>query len=164
MGQRYKQITIEERCEIARLHSEGQSIRKIAAALDRAPSTVARELIRNGSRTGGYKPTYAHQQARARRWSGSKLDRDPPLREIVLSRLNPNPPKGWRYSSGMGDEWQRGAMVRTGLRVDGSGGGLSAVAWRPCAVCGRWQGEMAGRGRSKRHSRTGVARVCGAVG
>ena len=23
------------------------------------------------------------------------------------------------------------------------------------AVCGRWQGEMAGRGRSKRHSRTG---------
>ena len=63
-------------------------------------------------------------------------------------RLSPNPPKGWRYSSGMGDEWQRGAMVRTGLRVDGSGGGLSAVAWRPCAVCGRWQGEMAGRGRS----------------
>ena len=78
--------------------------------------------------------------------------------------LGPNPPKGWRYSSGMGDEWQRGAMVRTGLRVDGSGGGLSAVAWRPCAVCRRWQGEMAGRGRSKGHSRTGVARVCGAVG
>ena len=23
------------------------------------------------------------------------------------------------------------------------------------AVCGRWQGKMAGRGRSKRHSRTG---------
>ena len=87
MGQRYNQITIEERCEIARLHSDGQSIRKIAATLDRAPSTVARELIRNGSRTRGYKPTYAHQHARARRWSGSKLDRDPTLRDIVLSRL-----------------------------------------------------------------------------
>ena len=83
---------------------------------------------------------------------------------VWMNCISPNPPKGWRYSSGMGDEWQRGAMVRTGLRVDGSGGGLSAVAWRPCAVCGRWQGEMAGRGRSKRHSRTGVARVCGAVG
>ena len=81
-----------------------------------------------------------------------------------IKQLSPNPPKGWRYSSRMGDEWQRGAMVRAGFRVDGSGGGLQQPRGDLVAVCERWQGEMAGRGRSKRHSRTGVARVCGAVG
>ena len=78
--------------------------------------------------------------------------------------LSPNPPKGWRYSSRMGDEWQRGAMVRTGFRVDGSGGGLQQPRGDLVAVCERWQGEMAGRGRSKRHSRTGVARDGGRLG
>ena len=46
MGNRYTQITIEERCEIARLQTAGDSIRQIAASLDRAPSTIARELKR----------------------------------------------------------------------------------------------------------------------
>ncbi len=46
MGNRYTQITIEERCEIARLQTAGDSIRQIAAGLDRAPSTIARELKR----------------------------------------------------------------------------------------------------------------------
>ena len=63
-----------------------------------------------------------------------------------VDRLSPNPPKEWRYSSGMGDEWQRGAMVRAGFRVDGSGGGLSAAAWRPC---GRLQ-TLAGRDGGER--------------
>lgn len=91
MGLRYKQITIEERCEMARLRAAGHSVRQIAAGVDRAPSTVARELKRNGSRTLGYQPVYADQQARARRWSGSRLDRDDRLREQVLSRLQ----QGW---------------------------------------------------------------------
>ena len=88
----------------------------------------------------------------------------------ALIRAAPNPRARllflieWRYSSRMGDEWQRGAMVRAGFRVDGSGGGLQQPRGDLVAVCERWQGEMAGRGRSKRHSRTGVARVCGAVG
>ena len=87
MGQKYSQITIEERCEISRLHTTGQALRQIAASLDRAPSTIARELKRNGSKTRGYQPRYADQQARARRWSGSRLDRDSHLRARVLSRL-----------------------------------------------------------------------------
>ncbi len=91
MGQRYNQLTIEERCEIARLYSSGCSIRQIAAALDREPSTIAREIKRNTSRQGGYRPVYADQQSRARRWSGSKLDRNSVLRETVLSRLA----QGW---------------------------------------------------------------------
>jgi len=87
MGQRYVQTTIEERCEIARLRTAGCSIRQVASALDRAPSTIARELKRNSSRRSGYLPRYADQQSSARRWGGSKLDRDPSLRELVLSRL-----------------------------------------------------------------------------
>ena len=49
------------------------------------------ELKRNGSKTQGYQPSYAQQQARARRWRGSRLERDPLLRERVLSRLS----RGW---------------------------------------------------------------------
>ena len=84
----YRQLSIEEPCEIARLRAEGAAVRQIAAALDRAPSTVARELRRNGSRTGGYRPVYAHEQARARRWSGARLERDDELRACVLERLS----------------------------------------------------------------------------
>ena len=84
-------ITLEDRCEMARLHTTGHSIRQIAATLDRAPSTVARELNRNGSTTQGYQPGYADQQARARRWQGSKLDRDSTLRATVLAQLQ----HGW---------------------------------------------------------------------
>ena len=91
MGKRYGHVTIEERCEIASLQAEGRSIRQIAAGLDRSPSTVARELTRNGSRTGGYKPVYAGQQAHAGRWRGSQMERDDTLRAQVLSRLA----RGW---------------------------------------------------------------------
>ena len=91
MGKRYGHVTIEERCGIACLQAEGRSIRQIAAGLDRSPSTIARELTRNGSRTGGYKPVYAGQQAHARRWRGSQMERDDTLRAQVLSRLA----RGW---------------------------------------------------------------------
>ena len=43
---RYTQLSLEERCSIARLREAGQSIRQIAATLDRQPSTIARELKR----------------------------------------------------------------------------------------------------------------------
>ena len=76
---------------MARLRAAGRSVRQIAAGLDRSPSTVARELRRNGSKTQGYRPSYAQQQASARRWRGSRLDRDPLLREQVLARLG----QGW---------------------------------------------------------------------
>ena len=87
MGQKYGQFSIEERCEIARLSGSGHSIRQIAAALDRAPSSVSRELKRNSGAQVGYKPSYAQEQARARRWSGSRLDRDDGLRSQVLGQL-----------------------------------------------------------------------------
>jgi transposase, IS30 family len=87
MGRTYVQLSFEDRCEIARRRAEGQSIRKIAADLDRAPSSIARELKRNTSRKAGYKPEYANEQTRARRWTGSKLARKPALCDTVLKQL-----------------------------------------------------------------------------
>ncbi|WP_181265148.1 helix-turn-helix domain-containing protein [Pseudomonas aeruginosa] len=91
MGRTYKQLSLEERCEIARLSAGGSSIRQIAAALDRPPSTISRELNRNSGVQVGYKPSYAQQQMRARRWTGSRLEREPGLRRAVLERLG----RGW---------------------------------------------------------------------
>ena len=59
MGKHYGQIGIRERCEISRLQAEGYSIRQIAAALDRSPSSISREVRRNATRTKGYDPEEA---------------------------------------------------------------------------------------------------------
>jgi IS30 family transposase len=86
MGRTYEQLSLEDRCEIARLQGAGHSIRQIAANLDRSASTIARELKRNrGVQT--YKAGYAQEQTKARRWRGSRLDREPLLRRAVLKRL-----------------------------------------------------------------------------
>jgi transposase, IS30 family len=91
MGRSYGQLSLEDRCTIAQLQRAGQSIRQIAAALDRAPSTIARELKRNHGSVVGYKPTYAQQRTRERRWVGSRLKREPTLRRAVFERLE----MGW---------------------------------------------------------------------
>jgi transposase, IS30 family len=83
----YGQLSLEERCTIARLLEAGQSCRQIAAALDRSASTISRELKRNSGTQIGYRPGYAADQAGARRWRGSRLERRPELREVVLERL-----------------------------------------------------------------------------
>jgi transposase, IS30 family len=87
MGRQYEQLSLDERCEIARLQANGRSVRQIAAALDRPPSTIARELKRNSGRQLGYKPGYAQEQTKARRWKGSRLEREAALRQAVLERL-----------------------------------------------------------------------------
>jgi len=94
MGSSYDQLTLAERCAIAELYRAGRSIRQIAAAVDREPSTISRELKRNtgsGPSSGAYQAGYAQQQTEARRWSGARLDRDPALRGRVLGLLA----QGW---------------------------------------------------------------------
>ena len=99
MEQSYAHLDLEDRCAIARLHQQGCSIRQIAAAPDRSPSSISRELKRNSGTQLGYKPAYADQKAKARRWTGSKLERDHELREIVLQglarRWSPEQVAGW---------------------------------------------------------------------
>jgi IS30 family transposase len=93
MGQRYGQLSLEERIEIYRLHAGGRSQKDIASALGRVPSTISRELRRNSRRskvwTGGYAPVRAQQLAeRRRRMDGRfKLARQPDLRERVRKSL-----------------------------------------------------------------------------
>lgn len=91
MGTKYDQLSLEERCEVARLRGEGRSLRQIAAALDRSASSISRELKRNRGAQIGYQPVHAQERTKARRWKGSKLDRDAGLRQEVLAGLR----KGW---------------------------------------------------------------------
>ena len=98
MGTHSHHLTLEDRCDLARLHAAGRSLRHIAATLDRPPSTVAREMKRHRSRTQGYQPGYAEQQARARRWRGAKLARDAALRTTGLTHLQ----QGWPPEPGAG--------------------------------------------------------------
>jgi transposase, IS30 family len=59
-------LTLPQREEIALGRARGESVRSIAAAIRRAPSTVSRELRRNADRLGGYRATTAHALAYAR--------------------------------------------------------------------------------------------------
>lgn len=56
-------LSPQERIEIADLHRAGLGVRAIAAELGRSPSTVSRELRRNGRKDGQYRPFEAHHKA-----------------------------------------------------------------------------------------------------
>jgi IS30 family transposase len=60
-------LSQDERIEPADLRHAGLSIRQIACRLGRAPSTISRELRRNATTTGVYRPFDAHRHATARR-------------------------------------------------------------------------------------------------
>ncbi len=93
-------LTISEREEISRGVVAGQSLRSIAASLDRAPSTVSRELRRNGGRRH-YRANKADQSAwnRAHRPKTCKLAQNRALARIVASKLqlewSPEQIAGW---------------------------------------------------------------------
>lgn len=87
MGQKYEQLTLEERCRISIFYREGKSKREIASAMARSPSTITREIKRNITKTKGYDPSYAQKQTAGRRWIGSKMERQPALRATVLDLL-----------------------------------------------------------------------------
>lgn len=87
MGRYYEQLSLEERCTLSRLKQAGKTVRQIAAIMDRAPSTIARELKRYSGTQVGYQPAYAEQQAKTRCWRGSRLLRQPELQNEVLKRL-----------------------------------------------------------------------------
>lgn len=64
----YRQLAREERYTIAYLRQNGLSQAEIARQIDRAPSTISRELRRNAtSHDGHYRPSKADRYARARR-------------------------------------------------------------------------------------------------
>jgi IS30 family transposase len=81
-------LSLAEREEISRGLRAGESYRQVAARLQRAPSTVSREVRRNGGRPR-YRAWHADGQAgrRMRRPKHAKLLRCPRLRAEVERRL-----------------------------------------------------------------------------
>ena len=78
-----------ERERLQDLHRSGMSIRQIAAEMDRAPSTISRELRRNTVSTRGYLPHTAHRMSvkRRERPRPSKLLANEHLRRYVQQKL-----------------------------------------------------------------------------
>jgi len=93
-------LTLAEREEISRGVVAGQSIRSIASELGRAPSTVSREINRNGGRRR-YRASKADQAAwdRAHRPKTCKLAQNRVLARIVAKKLqlewSPRQIAGW---------------------------------------------------------------------
>ena len=93
-------LTLEEREEISRGIAAGDSLRSIAVSLGRAPSTISREVKRNGGQCG-YRANQADKAAwdRARRPKTCKLAAHRVLARIVASKLqlewSPEQIAGW---------------------------------------------------------------------
>jgi IS30 family transposase len=82
-------LSEHERIVIADLLAAAKTVRAIAAELERAPSTVSREIRRNLDARGRYRPHHAEHaaQARARRPRQRRIAVDPPLRHAVAGLL-----------------------------------------------------------------------------
>ena len=99
-----RSLSLCEREEISRGVAAGQSLRSIATALDRAPSTVSREINRNGSRRE-YRASKADDAAwdRAHRAKTCKLAKNPELAFIVAEKMkfewSPDQIAGWLKST-----------------------------------------------------------------
>jgi IS30 family transposase len=93
-------LSMAEREEISRGVAAGLSYRQIAARLGRAPSTVSRELVRNGGRHR-YRAQAADAAAfqHAQRPKPAKLVTQPRLRAVVEAKLavrwSPEQIAGW---------------------------------------------------------------------
>jgi IS30 family transposase len=93
-------LSMAEREEISRSVAVGESCRQIAARLGRAPSTVSRELARNGGRHC-YRAQAADAAAyrRAQRPKPARLVTEPRLRAVVEAKLavrwSPEQIAGW---------------------------------------------------------------------
>jgi transposase, IS30 family len=94
MEKRYQQLQPEERLTIASMHQQGSSMRAMARILGRSPSTVSRELARNGG-SGSYACLPAQALSVARRIAGrpaARLDPQGVTWRIVLTLLD------WKWS------------------------------------------------------------------
>lgn len=93
-------LTLSEREEIRAGLSAKMSIRAIATALNRSPSTISREVQRNRGRRY-YKAVDANNRANrmAKRPKPCLLDQNLPLRKLVLEKLemkwSPEQISGW---------------------------------------------------------------------
>ena len=88
--ERYRRMSLMEREELSRRLAAGHSLRATAQAMQRAPSTLSRELARHRTTPVTYRAVPAHQ--RAQRWAHRprkprKLGVQPRLRTAVFTLL-----------------------------------------------------------------------------
>jgi IS30 family transposase len=85
-------LSFSEREDIAIWHAQTLGVREIARRLNRSPSTISRELLRNAS-SRSYPPRYKastaqwHAERRARRPKVAKMATNEQLRDYVQERL-----------------------------------------------------------------------------
>lgn len=102
-------LTLADREEISRGLATGQSIRSIARHLGRHPSTISREIKRNGG-SQCYRSSHADQATwdRANRPKTCKLVENKALAYLVASKLqfqwSPQQIAGWLKQNYLGDE------------------------------------------------------------
>jgi len=102
-------LTLAEREEISRSVAAGHSIRSVAKRLGRAPSTLSREIMRNGGQEC-YRASQADQAAwdRAHRPKSCKLVQNRALAHLVADKLqcqwSPEQIAGWLKRTYPGDE------------------------------------------------------------
>src|SRR5258705_12022656 len=89
----YSHLLDEERDQIAVMSAAGRSICAIAGALQRAKSTVSRELRRNALPSGRYSPLHAAGAYQLRRRREATLQKDPTL------RTSGDPQRAWQRPS-----------------------------------------------------------------
>lgn len=105
-------LTLTDREAISRAMAEGRSIRSVASLLGRAPSTISREVNRNGGR-GAYRAAEADGAAwsRALRPKRCKLAEKPDLASVVADKLrllwSPEQIAGWLRQTYPHDENQQ---------------------------------------------------------
>ncbi|MBU1689959.1 MAG: IS30 family transposase [Gammaproteobacteria bacterium] len=93
-------LTLAEREEISRAMATGLSVRSVATRLERAPSTISREIMRNGGREC-YRASQADQAAwdRGHRPKTCRLAKNRTLAYIVADKLqllwSPEQIAGW---------------------------------------------------------------------
>jgi len=116
----YTHLTLNERKYLQQLLSEGYSLRKIAAILERSPSTISREVNRNKAK---YKP---HNKPDNKYWYNHWRAQNLYIRrrrENIRYALKPNTPE-WEY-------------IISGLEK----------FWSPEMICGRWHKDFPNRKR-----------------
>lgn len=88
MGHHYEQLTQEERYQISAAMELGLSQAEIARRLNRHPSSISREVRRNSSAKGAYKPETAQRKSDSRRRGARKHSKSTPgLNTWVETRL-----------------------------------------------------------------------------
>src|SRR5579863_3833987 len=157
-------LTRSEREDISRGIASGSSIREMARHLDRAASTVGREVTRHGGR-----PTYRAHEADDQAWESALrpkkclLALHRRLREVVTSKLvldwSPEQISGWLKTEYPKNERMRVSHAR-GQIPD-----AISIRERPAevedrAVPGHWEGDLLSGSRNspmvtlvERHSR-----------